>query len=223
MKPSATFISILFLTLALFAAEGMAQNEADIKKRVDELVGKHYMDGVPYEAAHQLGPSAVPYLFELLGNPEQKEFWVNIIVTIGFIEEPSGVNRLVAFLENARGEVDSFEARALFSVPYALGCIASGGDSASLQYLVGKLEAPQNKSAPWSFRKLPVNKVIAEQSVMALAISGRPEARHYLKKMSGTKARAMRDQIDQALVIMDRIAKEGRAAVLNPHYSKHRK
>jgi len=46
-----------------------------------------------YQAAHGLGPEALPYLFELPGGDlANKPFWVNIILTIGFIEHPMDVH-----------------------------------------------------------------------------------------------------------------------------------
>ncbi|MFO7496038.1 MAG: hypothetical protein R6X05_10465 [Desulfobacterales bacterium] len=224
MKSFIGFSCALVLMAALCPAGGLAQGQADINARVDDLVGKHYMDGIPYEVARALGPEALPHLFELLGDSDRKPFWVNIIVTIGFIEDPSAVDPLVAFLENTEGEVDPFTFRALLSVPYALGCIAGGGSSRALQYLAGSVRAPLKMR--WRFRGKPVEELITEQSVMGLAVSGQPEARSLLlelkgetKQKIGPEARALAgNNVDQALAIMDRIANRGRAAVLNPHY-----
>jgi hypothetical protein len=201
-----------------------AQSEADINMRVDDLVGRHYMDGIPYPVANALGPAALPHLFELLGNADQKPFWVNIIVTIGFIEDAAAIGPLVSFLEKTPGEVDHFTFRALLSVPYSLGCIAAGGDNVSLAYLTGNIQASQSRALGWSFQGKPAAELIAEQSVMALAVSGRPEARNLLLDLQGRLAQATgpqtsavrSDNVDQGLAIMDRIASEGRAAILNP-------
>jgi len=215
----------LLLMMALYPASSLAQTDEKIKTSVDDLVHKHYMDGIPYAAAHALGPAALPYLFELLGNPEEKLFWVNIIVTTGFLENSSAIDPLVAFLENTQGEVDSFTFRALLSVPYALGCIAANqGDAKAFQYLADNLETPLNQTVRWSYRSKPVDELIAEQSVMGLAVSGQPEARILLldlkdkiAKKTDPKSHALSyGNIGQALAIIDRIATEGRSAVLNP-------
>ncbi len=224
MKPVAALAFALLLILALCPTEAPAQTETDINKRVDELVGRHYMHGLPYPVAKALGPAALPYLFELLGNADQKPFWVNIIVTIGYIEDTVAIDPLVSYLEDTRGEVDHFTFRALLSVPYALGYIASGGDNKSLAYLASNIQASQRRALGWSFRGKPVAELIAEQSVMSLAVSGRPEARSLLVDLKAELAQAADpqtfavrgDNIDQGLAIMDRIASEGRAAILNP-------
>ena len=214
---------VLLSIIALCPAGSPAQSGADIKTRVDGLVGKHYFDGIPYQVAHALGPEALPYLFELLGDPGRKPFWVNIVVTIGFIEDASAVARLIAFFEDTQGEVDSFTSRALLSVPYALGNIASGGDVRALQYLADSVKAPPN--VRWSFRGKIIADLIVEQSVMALGISGRPEARRLLmelkvkweEKTAAEAGTRFLENIAQALTLMDRIAAEGRPAVLNPN------
>jgi hypothetical protein len=225
MTKSIKTIACIFGLISFLCPTGsVSQSDVDIETSVDNLVGRHYMDGIPYDAAHMLEPEALPYLFELLGDPNKKPFWVNIIVTIGFMENPSAVESLVAFLENARGEVDSFTFRALLSVPYALGCIAVNGDGRALQYLSGNLNTPLDQAARWSHRGKPVAKLIAEQSVMGLAVSGRPEARSLLLDLeakmaqeTGSEAYALGgDIINQAYAIMNRIATEGRAAVFNP-------
>jgi hypothetical protein len=221
MKSFVSLVCALLLMTAFFPAAGLAQSEADIKASVEDLVGKHYHDGIPYEAAHALGHKALPHLFELLGDPNRKIFWVNIIVTIGFIEDASAVEPLVAFLENTQGEVDSFTFRALLAVPFALGCIAGGGDAGALQYLAGSVQAPPN--IRWRFRSKPVDELIVEQSVMGLGASGRPEARELLldlktgiERKTHPQAHALRGgNVDQALAIMDSIATKGRSAAFN--------
>jgi hypothetical protein len=213
---------VLLLIIALCPAGSPAQTGADIKTSVDDLVGKHYFDGIPYQVAHALGPEALPYLFELLGDPGRKPFWVNIIVTMGFVEDPSAVARLIALLEDTQGEVDSFTFRALLSVPYALGCIAGGGDVKALQYLADSVKAPPN--VRWSFQGKPVADLIVEQSVMGLGISGRPEAWRLLtdlkakgeEKTAAEAGTRFPGNVAQALALMDRIATKGRPAVLNP-------
>jgi len=222
MKCFIAFTWALLLIIGLCQDVFPAQSDADIKKKVDDLVTKHYWDGIPYQVAHALGSEALPYLFELLKNPDKKPFWVNIIVSIGFIEDPSAFAPLVAFLEAPQGEVDSFTFRALLSVPYALGCIASGGEVKALQYLADKIKTPLYFG--WSFRGKPVADLIVEHSIMGLAVSGRPQARNLLMDMkSNWEEKAATEvgtqlgkNVAQALIIMDRIATEGRSAVLNP-------
>ncbi|MFA5906214.1 MAG: hypothetical protein WC836_19955 [Desulfobacula sp.] len=219
-------VSVIFMLFLLFAypACSMAQGDEEIKFRVNDLVLKHYMDGIPYAKANALGKDALPYLFELLENPDEKLFWTNIIVTIGFIEDTSAVDALINFLEKAEGEVDGATFRALLSVPYALGCIASGGHAKAIDYLGTRITGQKNLRINWNYKNKPISDLIAEQSVMGLAVSGRPEARQKLqalkteaeKKGVQETRRLHTDTLPQGLLLMDNIKTRGRAAVLNP-------
>ncbi len=227
MKMLAVTVSMVYmLSLLLIAcpAGSLAQSQDEVQWRVQDLVFKHYMDGIPYSEAHALGPEALPYLLELLENPEIKIFWTNVVVTIGFIEDPSAVDPLIDFLERAEGEVDGASFRALLSVPYALGCIAAGGGDRSIAYLAGTIAGSGNTAIRWQFRDKPVHDLVAEYAVMGLAVSGRPEARQLLqtlhreavKKGAHEPRRFLTDTVPQALTLMDRLESRGRAAVLNP-------
>ena len=224
MKKLLSVAFMLFLLLPAYPACSIAESDEEIQFRVNDLVHKHYMDGIPYAKANALGKDALPYLFELLENPDEKLFWTNIIVTIGFIEDISAVDSLINFLEKAEGEVDGATFRALLSVPYALGCIASGGNARAIDYLSTHITGQKNLRINWNYKNKPIADLIAEQSVMGLAVSGRPEARQKLQAMKaevekkgGAETRRLHtDTVPQGLTLMDSIQIRGRAAVLNP-------
>lgn len=227
MKYGLTMAFAMLTILTLWpVTDSIAQNNGDIKLRVDDLVRKHYMEGVPYAVAHDLGPAALPYLFDLLGKNEEKQFWVNIVVTIGFIENDSAVDSLIAFLEQTAEEVDSFTFRAKLSVPYALGCIASGGNPKALRFLADKTNTPKGQAIGWSYKNKPIADLIAERSIMGLAVSGRSEARQILEELKTSESRetdvksrtATSAHINQGIRIMDQIKTRGRVAILNPQH-----
>ncbi len=226
MKMLAATVCMLSLLLIACPAGSLAQSQDEIQWRVHDLVFKHYMDGIPYAEAHALGSEALPYLLELLENPEVKIYWTNIIVTIGFIEDPSAVDPLIDFLERAEGEVDGASFRALLSVPYALGCIAAGGGDRSIAFLADTIAGSGTSTIRWHFRGKPVNDLVAKYAVMGLGVSGRPEARQLLqtlhleavKKGEQEPRRFLTDTVPQALALMERLESRGRAAVLNPKW-----
>lgn len=217
-------ISLMFLLVAVFPVAGQSQSYDEIKASVDDLVHKHYMDGIPYILAHSLGPDALPYLFELLNDPDKKIFWTNIVVTIGFIEDPSAIEPLITFLEDTQGDVDGATFRALLSVPDEIGNIGSNGNARAIDYLNDNIMNPFDQNLNWNYRDKPISELIAEQSAMGLAVSGRPEARQRLKSLQADtmeegiqRNRHVRTVVvPQALELMDRIDASGRAAVLNP-------
>jgi hypothetical protein len=212
------------LALVFSPLTTLAQTDDPLKAQVDDLVHKHYMHGVQYVQAKALGPAAAPYLIDLLNNPDEKEFWVNIIVTLGFIEDSAALDPLISFLSDARGEVDAFTFRALLSIPFAVGCIASNGDSRALGYLLDKLSPPVSQSAQWSFQGKKIDQLLVEQSVTGLAVSGRPEARAELlrlkdeiEKKEGPSDRLLLiESVKDGLTTMDRIENEGRTYIFNP-------
>ena len=94
MRSTALLLALL-VTIGSGLPSAEAGPSAAIEARVDELVFKHYLDGIQYVAAHELGAAAVPHLLELLDDPQHKEFWVNITATLGFIEDSSAVAPLI--------------------------------------------------------------------------------------------------------------------------------
>jgi hypothetical protein len=68
-----SFIARAYLLVLVLCQTGnSAQSDADIGTSVNDLVGKHCLGGIPYQAADALGPEALPHLFKLLGGPSQK-------------------------------------------------------------------------------------------------------------------------------------------------------
>lgn len=208
-----------------------AISDESLKTEVENLVHKHYINGIPYVEAHNLGPEAVPYLVEMLQDPNEKEFWVNIIVTLGFIESTQAFDPLIAFLENAEGEVDIHTFRALLSVPFAIGCLGSTGDSEALNYLIGKINPPVQESIKWDFRGKNIRLLLSQRAIIGLAVSGRLEAKKVLLDLkrqivdneevtqqagSSSKEReALSPYIKEGLHIMERIEQEGRSHIFN--------
>lgn len=230
----------LFLTYCMLLASLsgtatclLAGTDAVKQAEVDELVHTHYFEGIEYNRAHALGSEAVPYLLKLLSDPDEKEFWVNIIVTIGFIEDPVALPSLIEFLEGATGEVDINTFKALLSVQYAIGCISSKGQPDSLDYLTNWVDNTGRNAVSWSYRNQNAQELLYERSLMALAVSGRPEAKAKLLQVkkaqqaqgggsatSAAKIRSRADVLDTAFQLMSRIEKEGRLSILNPHVNR---
>jgi hypothetical protein len=92
------------------AAEGGGADEpiGDVR----EFVRRMYLHGIPYEVASKLPRDAVPTLLELLNNPEEKDYWTNIVTTLGFIGDERAVKPLVEFVSENNGEIGPQEFRA---------------------------------------------------------------------------------------------------------------
>ena len=216
--------ALIILSLCLFCfANNASAISDDLKRSVDELVLTHHFHGIPYNEAKALGVASLDYLFTLLEKPEHKPYWVNIIVTIGFIERSEGLQRIIGFLEIAQGEVETQHFRALLSVPFAIGCIASNGDEQALNYLERHARKQNAPAARWRFRRKTPAQLLSEKSLVGLAVSARPRARQILQQLkTGMDSRRTLttepayQRVNRSLDIMDRIAAQGRASVFNP-------
>lgn len=224
MKKS-TIGVLLVIGCLTFVPRGTISQETNVFRiQVQDFIHKHYLHGINYQTAKALGPTAIPYLVEMLNVPQQKEFWVNIIVTLGFIEDSSAFDALVMYLESCRGAVDEYTFRALISVPFAIGCIASNGDPGAMRYLINLVDASASAPLVWSFQGQDCRRLLAEKATIGLAVSGRTEARVKLlamkKQMDKEGVTSTRqyliDHVREGLDVMDRIADKGRASVFNP-------
>ena len=217
-------IAAVFLTVSVLCTVAIADPLDTIEDRVDDLVLKHYLDGILYTDAHDLGQDAIPYLIELLNDPGKKEFWVNISVTIGFIEDSSALDALILFSESPEGEVDGHTFRALLSIPFAIGCIASNGDTQAFEYLMNGLHDPDALQVRWSFRNNDIRRLLMEKAAVGLAASGRTDARAELltleQEISGQEPGLDREflieTIQTCIPFMDRMARDGREFAFNP-------
>lgn len=224
MKRYSILPILVVACLILMPSFSYAQTDQLVAQKVNQLVKMHYMDGIQYVEAKALGREAVPHLVELLNNPAEKQFWVNVIVTLGFIEDSSALDPLIAFLESAKGEVDGFIFRALTSVPFAIGCIASNGDQRAFDFLRQMVTVPPPSVMQWSFRQQKIADLLRAEAVTGLGVSGRPEARAELVKLkSGIESRNapagrefLLDNIGDSLRTLDKMSIEGRSRMFNP-------
>ena len=210
------------------AAAEPTERATNLESSVDRLVLKHHFGGIPYEEAKALGSRAIPHLAGILSDLEKKEFWVNAIVTLGFIEDPAGLAILTSFLDSAEGEVDVSTLRALLSVHYAIGCIASTGDEDAYDQLSSWIDRPQAKAISWSFKGRDVRSLLSNRALIGLAVSGRPEATSKLEQLRSqrlseeaglaTAEPGYRPELlAEALELMDRIQARGRKGAFNPN------
>lgn len=206
------------LIASLVLGAPLAHAQAGEQVRVDEYSFVHslYFHGIPYSDAHKLGSGAVPTLLPLLQNTGEQLYWVNVIVTIGFIGDTTAVHPLLTFLDEQRGEIDDATYRAVLSVPFALGCLAFAGSDTAYAYLVSRTTPKGWMDLAWSHKGEDVGILMTEQAVMGLGVSGRSEARLLLERIQerlgdlGPVARAqLADAAEEALRVNARIRDEG--------------
>jgi hypothetical protein len=219
------YLYYILLAISLFfPVKAHSETSNATRAKVDNLVRQHYFRGIPYLEAHSLGPEAIPYLLDKLNDPVERDFWVNIVVTLGFIEDGTSVEPLVSYLENNCGEVDVYKFKALISVPFAIGCIASTGDRNSLNYLIEMTYSLNPRAVEWKYRGIDIDSLMVLQAITGLAISGRQEAREALEdiktRLKNDKSLSEQDvflqRVTHGLKTLNRINRIGRSEYFEP-------
>jgi FG-GAP-like repeat len=177
------------------AAAGTVRSEQE----VEAFVRRHYAHGVPYNEARRFAPEVAPTLLRMLGDPNEKDYWANIVGVLGIVGDASAAEPLIAFVErNAGSALDPAAYRASLSALIALGYLANRtGDQRAVDFLAGRARAlgaagaaPAN--APGELRLDAES--LGQTAVLGLAVSGRPRAREVLEELMRSDAARVRGQ-----------------------------
>ncbi|MDH3263520.1 MAG: hypothetical protein OEM24_05940, partial [Paracoccaceae bacterium] len=188
------------LVLAAGGGSGTDATETGVEPPADvrDFVRQHFFHGVPYDVARRYGPEAAGPLLEILADPAEQEWWVNIVAVAGMIgAEDQVFEPLVGFLEDS-GEVLSAEHyRAKATVPLALGYLANqSGSEAAVDYLVAAADpaywAGRNVGrAEFQASVFERNADLATKAILGLALSGSDRALEALQQMQQLEAPAL--------------------------------
>ena len=185
-----SLIGCLTLLVVLASNRTLAQTTSvDLRT----FVTSTYAHGLPYADAHAYGPEAVPQLVAMLNDRSLEADWAKIVVTLGFIEDASAVQPLMQFMKGQTGPISSDAFRAILSVLPAVGQIAYRGDGTALQIITDFVDPGAYRSYGIDFvysryHDDAIGEVLGRADIMALGVSGRPEALALLKQMSGDPA-----------------------------------
>lgn len=212
---------LLLLTAVLFTCVHIyGQSPGKPSVDVKTFVMRHYYHGLPYDEAKMYSKDAVPVLLEMLKDPSMDHYWQNIIVTIGYIGDPSAVEPLTKFMEQLKGEIPIQRFRAVLGVFRALGHISQTGDQASLKALLeyNSLNSWKEKKLNFSYgpyKQQALSEVLNRQAIQGLGISGRPQALQALKQLKTRKdLRAdWIDNVDEAVSTNEKVRVQGAKAV----------
>jgi hypothetical protein len=165
-----------------------------------------HIHGLPYAEAHAYGPQAVPALVAMLKDPSLEPYWTNIVATLGCIEDASAVEPLMDFMKRQRGTISADAFRAVLSVLPAIGQIAYRGDAAALKVITdfadpGAYKSYRVRFAYGRYREDTLAEILGRMDIMALGVSGRPEALTLLKRMQSDPnlRKEWRDNVAEAI------------------------
>jgi hypothetical protein len=182
----ALFAFLLFLP----SDRALAQTpSADLKT----FVTSFYAHGLPYTDAHAFGPEAVGELVAMLKDPSLEAHWAKIVATLGFIEDASAVQPLMDFMKRQTGPITSDAFRAILGVLPAIGQIAYRGDPTALEIITNFVDPGAYRSYGIDFiysryHDDAIGEVLGRADIMALGVSGRPEALALLRRMGNDPA-----------------------------------
>jgi hypothetical protein len=151
-----------------------------------------------------------------LADPANEPYRTNIVVTLGFIGHPTARPPLLKYLTETQGEVSLDQWRGLLAVPYALAHLAHQGDVTSLSFLLDASDPAYwaNQPLAWSYQGQAYGPDLYEQTVLALGVSGLPQAQARLAEIAGQgglSTQAGEDTLQQALDLNRRVQQEGMA------------
>src|SRR5215471_10381125 len=153
---------------------------ANVRARAQEppvdlrtFVTSTYSHGLPYVDAHAYGVAAVPSLVAMLDDRSLEPHWAKIVVTLGFIEDPSAVQPLMDFMKRQTGAITADAFRAILSVLPAVGQIAYRGDPTALEIITAFVDPAAYRSYGIDFvysryHDEAIGEVLGRADIMAL-------------------------------------------------------
>ncbi len=197
---------------------------------IKDFVRQVYIEGVPYEDVGRLSADvAIPVLREMLNNPQEEEYWPNVVVTLGMLGDDRAVEPLVNFIERKEPgkQLSRAQSVAKTSAVMALGYVVNRtGNQRALKYLEEGIypSAWEKRNLPWASSFFPSgaerNNQLVIMSVLGLGLSGRAEATKVLRLLRDPHATpeivALKQQVpgidniaDEALKASESIGKDG--------------
>jgi len=186
-----SLVGVLFGLLVLLPSDRVFAQTPSVDLRT--FVTSFYAHGLPYADAHAYGPGAVSELAEMLDDPSLQIHWAKIVAALGFIEDASAVQPLMDFMKRQTGPISSDAFRAILGVLPAIGQIAYRGDPTALEIITNFVDpaAYQSYGINFSYSRYhdeAIGEVLGRANIMALGVSGRPEALALLKQMGNDPA-----------------------------------
>jgi HEAT repeat protein len=199
-------LSAAIATIAILVSAEAQTSESGIVAFVHQT----YIEGIPYDDVSRFdAASATPILLELLDDPKEEPYWMNIVVTLGMLGDPRAVDPLIAFLEKDRGRLTPAQYLAQSAVVMALGyLIHKSGNEKALDYLVDGAD-PESWSrrkvswtSPYHRNDAERNRQLSTMSILGLGLSGHPRGAARLRSLAAeSKTRGLdgerRDRADR--------------------------
>jgi len=194
MKTASRTILLTVIVVAILSVPRPVQSQPDRPAQPSDIrsfVRQIYIEGVPYERAIRFDANtAVPILLSMLADPNEEEYWPNIVITLGMLGDERAVDPLIKFLEQdvPGPQLSRSHYVAKTGVLMALGyLINKSASQEALTYLRDSL-----KPDVWRQRGLswmgPFNRdaeardvQLTKMAILGLALSAHPAAAEALR------------------------------------------
>ncbi len=151
----------------------------------------------------------------------KKNTGCNIIVTIGYIENPDAFESLVVFFENLEGDLDIYSYRALNYIPFAMGCLGSSGDTLVLNYLKNMILFSRKVNLRCTYNGNDLFFLCAQNALIGLALSGQKISKDFFLELKKRKAfdhvmfkyDELAPYLEEAINLVDRFENEERSDI----------
>jgi len=207
-------VGVLFASLVLIPPNPAAAQAPTTDLRT--FITTVHLHGLPYAEAHAYGPGAVPELVAMLSDPSLEPHWTKVVAALGCIEDSSAVPPLMDFMKRFQGPVSPDVFRAILSVLPALGQIAYRGDPTALKIITDFADPGAYQKYGIGFvygryRNDALPEILGPIDIMALGVSGRPEALALLQKMLDDPAfrKDWRDNVTEAIDVNGKMSTLG--------------
>jgi len=168
----AAIISIFLLvgqSAVAIAADPDTREQDRRASRVDSMVLKLSVHGIPFEEAHALGSGALPRLQLILGDSLKKRYWANATAMVGAIGTAKGFGILRDFISrDFDGEVDAETYWALTSALGVIGFTYEKGNADLLAMLQEGASPDWWARLPWKVANRKVEDVRGYLSRLSL-------------------------------------------------------
>ncbi|MGE5180350.1 MAG: hypothetical protein ACM3PF_14785 [Bacteroidota bacterium] len=203
---------IALLLSSLVPQPSFALSAKAMRARVDSLILRGYIHGLPYEDAHRLGTSALPRLAEILADTTLRPHWANATAAVGAIGGPRAFHMLRSFIwDRFSGPVDQPTYWALTGAVSVLGFTCGPSDSRVVALLEAHAAPEQWSDVRWSWGSLTKTRaLLTKLAIYDLGYCGTAGAREALLRLArNPRHHEQAGMIASALHLHEEVVKAG--------------
>jgi hypothetical protein len=183
-----------------------------------DIVRSPFIDEVPYAMISRHDPSELPALVSMLHDPTEQNSWANIATVLGLAGDGDTGRILKDFIESDPADVDASSVfRSKAAAVVALGYLLNRNDDPNARAFLLDTAHPYawQQAGPWIGQTTETRQSridgLQDSRLVALALSGRPEAGRVLESLAPSERRG-KQLIDDLMQTYFKVKQRGLAA-----------